>query len=278
MSLETHLKMPTSCAVKAQNAGLFISRGQGTHPTRMIDSHELIFVKEGCLEMWEEGRTFSVEAGQTLHLWPMRRHGGVGTLPAGLEFYWIHFELNDSSGAAVEKESVIEVPQLSRVSRPEKLESLFRHFLDDQESGLLEACEANFLVMLMLLEAARPASAYKDNSDISVLATRANTYIRTHFHDPITPGKVAEALGYNPDYLERIYRKVYGQTLTEFIHRSRIRHACSLLLDTDMTIEQIARACGFSDADYFRRIFRRYQQSSPSTYRQLFTRVHVNTH
>jgi hypothetical protein len=77
MSFGSVLKMPTSCTVKAQNAGLFISRGQGTHPTRVIDSHELIFVKEGCLEMWEANRTFRVEAGQTLHLWPMRMHGGV---------------------------------------------------------------------------------------------------------------------------------------------------------------------------------------------------------
>jgi AraC-like DNA-binding protein len=276
MAFDSVLKILPCCAVKAQNAGLFISRGQGTHPTRIIDSHELIYVKEGRLDMWEEDRTFALEAGQTLHLWPRRRHGGIGTLPAGLEFYWIHFELNEVTDSA--GEAPVEIPQTCRVGRPEKLESLFRHFLDDQESGYLEACSANLLVVLMLLEAARPARIHKDDSDISTLATRANTYIRTHFHDPITPGKVAEVLGYNPDYLERVYRKVYGQTLTESIHRRRVRQACSYLLDTDMTIEQIARACGFSDADYFRRIFRRYQQSAPSTYRQLFTRVHVNTH
>src|SRR5690606_12752147 len=122
MRFETLLKMPTSCAVKAQNAGLFISRGQGTHPTRVIDSHELIFVKEGRMEMWGEAGTFCVAVVQSLHVWPTRRHGGIGTLAAGLECYWMQFELNGSSGAADEKEAVIEAPQLSRVSRPQKRE------------------------------------------------------------------------------------------------------------------------------------------------------------
>ncbi len=52
--------------IRAQNAGLFVSRGGVTHPTRVIDSHELILVKEGCLEMWEEDHSFRVELNSSL--------------------------------------------------------------------------------------------------------------------------------------------------------------------------------------------------------------------
>jgi len=45
------LRLSRLCPIRAQNAGLFISRGQGTHPTRIIFSHELIFIKRGTLEM-----------------------------------------------------------------------------------------------------------------------------------------------------------------------------------------------------------------------------------
>ncbi len=270
------LTLSTRCSIKAQNAGLFISRGRGAHPTRVIDSHELIFVKQGRLEMWEEDQIFCLEDGQTLHLWPMRRHGGLGNLPKGLEFYWIHFEIDPLPPEAT-AQGCIDIAQVNQVGRPDKLESLFRHFLDDQESGQLDQNTANLLVMLMLLEAARSPGSGADDSDISALAIRAHTYIRMNFDRPISAGKVAQALGYNPDYLERVYRKVYGCTLTEAIHRRRVRMACRYLLDTDMTIEQIALACGFADSNYFRRIFRRYKQSSPSTFRNLFARVHVNT-
>ena len=110
------------------------------------------------------------------------------------------------------------------------------------------------------------------------MATRAHTYIRLNYDLPISTGKIAEALGYNPDYLGRIYHKVYGCTLTEAIHRRRIDIACQHLLDSDMMIKQIALACGFSDPDYFRRIFRRYKQTSPGAYRKQFAHVHINTH
>jgi AraC-like DNA-binding protein len=35
--------------------------------------------------------------------------------------------------------------------------------------------------------------------------------------------------------------------------------------------------CGFSDPDYFRRVFRRYMQIAPGDYRSEFSHLHVNT-
>ena len=76
MNTQNVLHLNIISPIRAQNAGLFVSRGGATHPTRVIDSHELILVKEGCLDMWEKDQSFHVEAGQSLHLWPGRRHGG----------------------------------------------------------------------------------------------------------------------------------------------------------------------------------------------------------
>jgi AraC-like DNA-binding protein len=89
---------------------------------------------------------------------------------------------------------------------------------------------------------------------------------------------VAKALGYNADYLGRIYRQVYGCTLTEAIHRRRVSVACDYLLDTSLTVEQIAQRCGFGDPDYFRRVFRQFMQIPPGEYRKEYSRIHVNTH
>src|SRR5262249_46139954 len=148
-----------------------------------------------------------------------------------------------------------------------------------QESGLLHPYTANLLNTLMLIEVAqsteeKPASP----DDLNVVATWAHTYIRINFDRPITTGKIAKALGYSPDYLGRIYHKVYGCTLTDAIHRRRVHIACQYLLDSQMTIEQISEKCGFTDPDYFRRIFQRHMQISPSNYRNKYSRVHVNTH
>jgi AraC-like DNA-binding protein len=272
------------CPLKAQNAGLFISRGAAMHPTRIIDSHELIFVKQGELDMWEEDRVFHLEAGHTLHLWPGRQHGSTKPMPLGLKFYWIHFEIEDRNGkdergSGNEFALAIKVPQVARITQPERLERLYRTFLEDQETGVLHPYSANLLTMLMLVEVAQACEERRESAaDQNVVATWAHTYIRINYDRPITTSKVAEALGYNADYLGRIYRKVYGCTLTEAIHRRRVSVACDYLLDSSLTIEQIAEKCGFTDPDYFRRVFRHCMRISPGDYRKEYSRLHVNTH
>jgi AraC-like DNA-binding protein len=145
--------------------------------------------------------------------------------------------------------------------------------------GVLHPYSANLLTILMLIEVTEAAEERPSElEDLNVVATWAHTYIRINYDRPITTSKVAEALGYNPDYLGRIYRKVYGCTVTDAIHRRRVSEACELLLDSNLSIEQIAQKCGFNDPDYFRRVFRRYTQTSPGVYRDEFSHFHVNTH
>lgn len=269
--------------LRAQNAGLFISRGAAMHPTRIIDTHELIFVKQGELDMWEEDKTFHLEAGQTLHLWPARQHGSVKPMPIGLKFYWIHFEIQECAKNGWNRQNhfyqIKRIPQLGCIRQPERLERLFRIFLEDQEKGVLDPHFANLLTMLMLIEVAHSTDEKTTNdNNANAIATWAHTYIRINFDRPISTHKIAAAIGYNADYLGRIYHQMYGCTLTEAIHQRRIHVACDYLLDSNMTIEQIAQKCGFGDPEYFRRVFRRYMQISPGNYRKKHSQIHINSH
>jgi AraC-like DNA-binding protein len=246
------------------------------HPTRVIESHELIFVIQGQLDMFEGDQIFHLEAGQTLHLWPGRKHGSTTPMPPDLKFYWIHFEVLGFDGETLD--ASINLPQVVLLPHPEGLERLFRIFLLEQETGMLNALSANLLTTLMLIEVAHQTRETRDAEGLNVVATWAHTYIRMNFDRPITAGKVAEALGYNVDYLGRIYNQTYGCTLTDAIHRRRVNKACEWLLNGNLTIGQIASKCGFSDPDYFRRIFKRYMQTSPGDYRDENSRLHVITH
>src|SRR5260221_1614376 len=110
------------CPLKAENAGLFISRGGAMHPTRIIQSHELIFVKQGELDMWENDQVFHLEAGHTLHLWPNRQHGGTKPMALGLKFYSIHFDLENRAhdherSGLDELTPLVKVPQLNLISQ-----------------------------------------------------------------------------------------------------------------------------------------------------------------
>lgn len=268
--------------IRVHNAGLFISRGDAMHPTRTLDSHELILVTQDELELWENDRSFLLAPGDVLHLWPGRQHGSVKPMPAALRFYWIHFEVLDAYqthyGHPLAPYSVVDLPQHTRLPRPDALERLFRFFLNEQETGILCPASANLLMLLMLFEVGQQALEMPLAENTNPVATWAHNYIRMNFDRPITARVVAQALGYNVDYLGRVFRDTYHCTMTEAIQRRRIQKACDYLLNTALTVDQISTQCGFHDADYFRRVFKRIMQVSPAKYRQENARVHVTTH
>lgn len=270
----TALTLDFSLPVQVGSAGLLVSRGVGRHPERVWASFDLLFVRAGELGMQEEGREFVVGPGQSLLLWPGRRHGGTRPYSPGLSFYWIHFTL----GTGGEGGTRLTVPQHAPVSRPDHLTELFRRFLDDQESGALDPTTANLLLLLMLGEIARsPTLGTHDSSTGAILAGRADRYVRTHFHQPLSASDIADALECNPNYLARLFRAAYGQTLTEAIHARRLDYARRLLLEGGKNIAEVARVCGFEDADYFRRLFKRREGLTPFAFRRLYARTTVNT-
>lgn len=257
--------------VHAENAGLFVSPGFGIHPSRVIESFELIVVHQGRLHIEEAGVPFHLDAGQTLILWPGRPHCGILPYDRDLSFYWIHFHVSPRS----RRPSTVLLPQVSTPARPERLAELFHQFLNEQENGTLLAPEGDLLLALMLLEVNR-VQPEPMGAKASGVASLAANYISENFHAGIGAGDVARALQLHPDYLGRIFHRAYGHTLTEAIHRRQVREARMLLRDSRLNIDEIARSCGFSDARYFRRIFFRISGLNPLEYRRQQRRIYIN--
>lgn len=269
------LELPVPLELEASNGGLFISRGIGIHPTRRIDTFELIFVKRGVLGIREGDACFDVQPDETLLLWPGREHGGTTPYPRDLEFYWVHFGLR--GGPARPQTPTLHIPQHARVARPDHLTVFFRRLLDDQEAFGVQPVSGGLMILLLLSEVTNSRPASEPVTAPPLLAARADTVIRTRYHEDLSASTIAAELGCNPDYLGRVFRSIYGRTLTEAIHARRMRNAIRLLAEGRERIDEVARLCGFEDCGYFRRIFKRTQGMTPAAFRRLHTRVHVNT-
>ena len=68
-------------------------------------------------------------------------------------------------------------------------------------------------------------------------------------------------------YLSNLFRKETGSTLTDYIHAVRLRHALVLLNSTTIPIQVVAASCGYSDLNYFIKLFKRENGISPKQYR-----------
>lgn len=79
--------------------------------------------------------------------------------------------------------------------------------------------------------------------------------------------RFADELFLNKSYLSTLFKKETGQTLTEYVNKSRISAAQKLLKSTAIPTQEIATMCGIPDIHYFTRLFRRETGMTPKQWR-----------
>ena len=111
--------------------------------------------------------------------------------------------------------------------------------------------------------------------DISAMRTRGSDsvsgkaikYIREHFSEEISLEEVSQAVNISPFYFSRLFKHETGKNFIEFLNDTRMQKAKEYLVDPMYSIKEICHKCGYSDPNYFSRIFRKYEGISPSEWR-----------
>ncbi len=101
----------------------------------------------------------------------------------------------------------------------------------------------------------------------SSLVQKALNCIFTDLSADLSLSNLAALLNVNASYLSTLFKKEMGMSLTEYVNRSRIRHAQHLLVETNLPIKIIAQQCGIPDVYYFGRLFKKITDTSPKAYR-----------
>lgn len=92
-------------------------------------------------------------------------------------------------------------------------------------------------------------------------------YIDAHFRENITLDMIAAQVGYSRCYFSTVFRKCMGMTPWNYISIKRIEEALTLIKTTDRSILDIALACGFNNTANFCKIFKKYTNLAPSSFR-----------
>jgi AraC-like DNA-binding protein len=74
--------------------------------------------------------------------------------------------------------------------------------------------------------------------------------------------------GMSRTHFSHFFRARTGSTPARFAAELRVHQAARMLLDTRVPLKQIALDCGFANANYFCKVFRRFQHMSPASYRR----------
>ena len=83
----------------------------------------------------------------------------------------------------------------------------------------------------------------------------------------IAPSELAASLQLSPDYFARQFRHSFGIAPRTWIKRERVRLAAQTLLESNLSVKEVAHHFGFSDIFLFSRQFKQVTGQSPSAYR-----------
>jgi len=96
---------------------------------------------------------------------------------------------------------------------------------------------------------------------------RITTRIATSPHDVPAVETLAAEAGYSVDHFGRVFREVTGQTPQAYIVAARINRARQLLMETSMTVSEVANVLGYRDVYFFSRQFKQKTGRPPSAFR-----------
>lgn len=102
----------------------------------------------------------------------------------------------------------------------------------------------------------------------SLIIQKVVNYICLNLGNDLSLKCLAEEYSVNPSYLSALFKKEMGMTITAFINEQRMKQAVLYLNSTSLRIQTIATEVGFTDLNYFSKVFKKYTGITPSDYRK----------
>lgn len=265
--IHTPSALARSTLLYIQEAGDFKTMPPYSTERANLPSFLLIFTRKGKGILELDGGRWELSAGSCMFVDCMQHHRYFAA-PGGWEFLWLHF--NGNAGRGYHSCFAANGPVCAQIPQPDVFAGLLRECMRLQQERTvradicINACIVQLLTQLLLAchETAKEAAVWPD------YIRRAVAIIDRRFFEPLTLEQLAQECGVSRFYLSREFKRQLGINFAGYLTRVRLMQAKQLLRFTDRTVGCIAQECGFNDASYFIRLFRKNEGGlTPRAYR-----------
>ncbi|MFD2118033.1 helix-turn-helix domain-containing protein [Paenibacillus yanchengensis] len=235
-----------------------------------------VFSGEGIYE--DEHKQYPLKSGVLFcsrpHVWHRIRDG------KDLQLAWVCFEMNKdrSSPAAIQqydqlcKTDLIYIADASHTPTALMWQTLLHQA--DQLNGLTTVLQPLATIFLTtLIKSFLPSvetneRAITVNTDADRLLQQAKTFINDNLSQPLTFSKIAQYLHLSERTLSRIFSEKSNLTFRQYVTTVRLHKAEQLLLQSDLSIKEIAVQTGFESVHYLTKVFANHYGMPPGKYRR----------
>ena len=109
----------------------------------------------------------------------------------------------------------------------------------------------------------------EEDEDIrtAIIRSEISAFIEAHYREDISMQDAAAALRYSDAYFCKLFKQCFKVNFSAYLNEYRVHKAQQLILDPRLSLREVSTACGYSDANYFTRVFKRLTGQTPSEYR-----------
>ena len=101
----------------------------------------------------------------------------------------------------------------------------------------------------------------------AIIRAEIGSFIDAHYREDISMQDAAAALRYSDAYFCKLFKQCFKVNFSAYLNEYRVNRARQLMLDPRLNMKDIGAAVGYSDANYFTRVFKRLTGQTPSEYR-----------
>lgn len=120
--------------------------------------------------------------------------------------------------------------------------------------------------IVLLLQRQRTGRASPQQARAQFHMDKAMRHISAHYRTIRSAAEIAQAAGISTSQLNRLARSWTGHSAMELLRRARVDQARRLLATGELSIKEVAVACGFASPYHFSKVFRRIDGLPPSQY------------
>ena len=250
------------------------------HPSHTVGMHthldwfEITSVIGGEGEILANGQKMYISKGDVYLSFPCETHAIFSSEQHPLKFDFLSFvPVNDKKTAQYE-ELMNKVPRSeARLMKESRLQSLcdgcvnaFLMLDKDKYKFLSLSLELMTMEMMAFFGNARYESDTKNKTRENVLCSAVKRYIDTHIFSLRSLDELSAVTSYNYSYLSNVYKKVMGQTISDYYNDKRFEKAKILLKEGGRSVTDISFLLGYSSVYAFSKAFKDRTGVPPTRY------------
>lgn len=234
-----------------------------------LNSYLFFIVLDGSGYVSYEGSRHTLTVGDCVWLDCTRPYSHESSAKDPWSLMWVHFYGKEAANfyASFLKHSYSFLfhPQ-NTLAFTDILQHLYQ--IHSSKSSLMELYANRYITDLITLCFSENILENQESSSIPEKLKQIHDYLEEHYSEKINLEDLSSRFFISKFHLSREYKKIYGTTIGNDLTSKRISHAKSMLRFSKNSIETIALSCGFQDAGYFIKVFKKAENMTPLEYRK----------